>query len=93
MKYFLIFEAQSRKLKLQIKNVQLQIFFMTAPLSVTASHQHRVDTPWKKSLKNQGVFNILDNSRTPHFNTYKTSRTPLKISPTLRKMYSEHKKI
>ena len=55
------------------------------PLSVTPSHQP-VLTRWKKSLKNQGVFNTLNNSITPHFDIYNTSGTPLKISPTLRKI-------
>ena len=39
-------------------------------------------TPWKKSLKNQGVHNTLDNSRTSHFNTYNTSRTLENFSNT-----------
>ena len=37
-------------------------------LSVTPSITKTVLTPWKKSPKNQGVYNTLDNSRTPHLN-------------------------
>ena len=42
------------------------------PLSLTPSHQHPL-TPWQKSLKNRGVFNTLDNSKTPHLHPEKCS--------------------
>ena len=34
-------------------------------------------TPWKKSLKNRGVFNTLDNSKTPHLHVGKNLKNTL----------------
>ena len=40
---------------------------ITAPRdTLTNTNTNTVLTPWKKSLKNRGLFNTLDNSKTPH---------------------------
>ena len=73
-----------------IKQSKQEQKYYTAPLSDTLITNTML-TPWKKGLKNQGLFNTLDTSRTPHHNLGKslnTSITPQKISPTLNKMDS-----
>ena len=45
----------------------IRYIYLLLPLSVSPSHQHRVDT-LEKSLKIQGVFSTHDNSRTPLIN-------------------------